>query len=423
MTNQQGAPEALANFDAAVAAVLQCVSTAPCNSHEICTWFAANIRERLAALVEAQQPAAHVQNPGEIEHVAGDVSKNGPESNTTQQPTPSAAAAPSVSDRERALHEIILNRLSHAELLEKAHYLMELNSNQARTIGELQDLVSAAPQPSTTPQADSTQDKFISREEWVERAMRVYLIAGDTEDEARECAEYQWGELDMDDIPDPYFTAMEDIEGRGPAPQADSQPAPIDMVLHCPKCGLQHIDAPEQIDRRLAAIDPPAAWAMDPWKNEPHRSHLCHGCGHIWRPADVPTNGVMAVKTTGKADSPIAARAPADSVTAPAGPRDELAVKFLAWCAAQGYPTSTLPNSIGNAPSGGIFADTHARAAWNWECSAHRAAAPPAQAADSVLEDAARWNLLPAFIEKYQIDYVALLRDIDAARKQGANHD
>lgn len=83
-----------------------------------------------------------------------------------------------------------------------------------------------APQPSPTPQADSAQDDFISREEWVERAMRVYLIAGDTEDVARECAEYQWGELDMDDIPDPYFTAMEDIEGRGPAPQADSQPAP-----------------------------------------------------------------------------------------------------------------------------------------------------------------------------------------------------
>lgn len=73
------------------------------------------------------------------------------------------------------------------------------------------------------------------------------------------------------------------------APQADSQPAPIDMVLHCPACFLQHIDAP---DERTPG-----------WKNEPHRSHLCHGCGYIWRPADVPTNGVAAVKTTGKADS------------------------------------------------------------------------------------------------------------------------
>lgn len=81
-----------------------------------------------------------------------------------------------------------------------------------------------------------------------------------------------------------------------PAPQA----APIDMVLHCPACGMQHVDAPE--------------WEDDPhdieqgqimsWRNEPHRSHLCHGCGHVWRPADVPTNGVQAVKTKGKADSP-----------------------------------------------------------------------------------------------------------------------
>jgi len=71
------------------------------------------------------------------------------------------------------------------------------------------------------------------------------------------------------------------------------QQEPIDMVLHCPACGMQHVDAPQ---------DHP----LDPWLNPPHRSHLCKGCGHIWRPADVPTNGVAAVKTRGKADSPIA---------------------------------------------------------------------------------------------------------------------
>ncbi|MFV0673621.1 hypothetical protein [Variovorax sp. tm] len=76
------------------------------------------------------------------------------------------------------------------------------------------------------------------------------------------------------------------------AAPAAAQSEPIDMVLHCPKCHLQHIDAPDQ--------------RTPDWKNEPHRSHLCHGCGHIWRPADVPTNGVQAIKTTGKADSPIA---------------------------------------------------------------------------------------------------------------------
>jgi hypothetical protein len=71
----------------------------------------------------------------------------------------------------------------------------------------------------------------------------------------------------------------------------------VDIVLHCPSCGLQHIDAPD--DR------------TPNWKNEPHRSHLCHGCGHIWRPADVPTNGVSAVATKGKVDSPIHIPAPA----------------------------------------------------------------------------------------------------------------
>jgi len=81
-------------------------------------------------------------------------------------------------------------------------------------------------------------------------------------------------------------------------------PEPIDMVLHCPACGLQHIDAPE--DERIEPIyeGPDVAdEVVVGWDNPPHRSHLCHGCGHIWRPADVPTNGVAAIKTRGNADS------------------------------------------------------------------------------------------------------------------------
>lgn len=63
---------------------------------------------------------------------------------------------------------------------------------------------------------------------------------------------------------------------------------PVDMVLHCPICGRQHVDEPSE-----------------DWHNPPHRSHLCAGCGHVWRPADVPTNGVLAVKTRGSNDSPV----------------------------------------------------------------------------------------------------------------------
>lgn len=109
-------------------------------------------------------------------------------------------------------------------------------------------------------------------------------------------------------------------------PEQAAQPAdvaPIDMVLHCPACGMQHIDRDEALNFKpegtctCAGPDGPCEACEanreayeELWRNPPHRSHLCGACGHIWRPADVPTNGVPAVKTRGKADSPI--RSPAD---------------------------------------------------------------------------------------------------------------
>ncbi|MGO4151375.1 hypothetical protein [Cupriavidus sp. YAF13] len=85
--------------------------------------------------------------------------------------------------------------------------------------------------------------------------------------------------------------------------EGGSEPVvPIDMVLHCPACGMQHIDAPDHLHYMPGT--------SKEWDNPPHRSHLCHNCAHIWRPADVPTNGVAAVKTKGSADSPIAQSAP-----------------------------------------------------------------------------------------------------------------
>ena len=63
---------------------------------------------------------------------------------------------------------------------------------------------------------------------------------------------------------------------------------PIPMILHCPQCAAQHIDAP----------DPKAGW-----NNPPHRSHLCNACGTLWRPANVPTTGVAAIGTRGRSDT------------------------------------------------------------------------------------------------------------------------
>lgn len=64
---------------------------------------------------------------------------------------------------------------------------------------------------------------------------------------------------------------------------------PIDMVLYCPRCRAQHIDAPEPESN---------------WTNPPHRSHLCRFCSFVWRPADIPTRGVQSTKTCGTDDSP-----------------------------------------------------------------------------------------------------------------------
>lgn len=66
--------------------------------------------DHVAALVEAQQPATHVPNPAEIEHVAGDVSKNGAESNMSTQP----AAQPAVQqgDATRAAARALSDRVA-----------------------------------------------------------------------------------------------------------------------------------------------------------------------------------------------------------------------------------------------------------------------------------------------------------------------
>lgn len=73
---------------------------------------------------------------------------------------------------------------------------------------------------------------------------------------------------------------------------------PVDMVLFCPACCFPHIDWPEY------GKDDSGAQVVV-WANPPHKSHLCHQCKHIWRPANVPTNGVATVQP-GTHDSPLA---------------------------------------------------------------------------------------------------------------------
>jgi hypothetical protein len=54
--------------------------------------------------------------------------------------------------------------------------------------------------------------------------------------------------------------------------QNPAQP-PIAMLLHCPMCSERHFDEGE-------------------FATKPHHTHACQVCGHVWRPAVVPTVGV-----------------------------------------------------------------------------------------------------------------------------------
>ncbi len=49
---------------------------------------------------------------------------------------------------------------------------------------------------------------------------------------------------------------------------------PIPMLIWCPECLARHVDKGE-----MAA--------------KPHRTHACQECGHVWRPALIPTVGVQ----------------------------------------------------------------------------------------------------------------------------------
>ena len=66
--------------------------------------------------------------------------------------------------------------------------------------------------------------------------------------------------------------------------------APVDMLLFCPICDWQHVDAPDE--------------QTPGWDNPPHKSHLCRMCGHVWRPSDRATNGVLMINTKGEKDGP-----------------------------------------------------------------------------------------------------------------------
>jgi hypothetical protein len=95
-----------------------------------------------------------------------------------------------------------------------------------------------------------------------------------------------------------------------------SNEQPIDVVLFCPQCFMQHIDKAEPDVCELCGEGREShpeigkvrrcqqtGQEFTSWLNPPHKSHRCHKCNFVWRPADVPTNGVLKPKTVGSNDT------------------------------------------------------------------------------------------------------------------------
>lgn len=130
-----------------------------------------------------------------------------------------------------------------------ADYRIVLNDLQ-RAAHFVKELLAAAPTTQAAPQP-ADEDEGMTREQWIEQAMRVYLIAGDAEDDARECAkelcgEQNWDPL-QDDLADPYDAAMSDVEGRGQAPQPAVQQGPV-AYLHINGSTKVLVDASRPLD-------------------------------------------------------------------------------------------------------------------------------------------------------------------------------
>lgn len=69
---------------------------------------------------------------------------------------------------------------------------------------------------------------------------------------------------------------VEIVDGLATSPGSlpAREAAPVPMLLWCPECRGRHIDEGE-------------------FATKVHHTHACQHCGHVWRPAIVPTVGVQ----------------------------------------------------------------------------------------------------------------------------------
>ena len=187
MTNQKGAPEALrpiARYKIGYAtADWGMRSSTPSGIPDHAgAWV--RYEDHIAAMVEAQQPTTHVQDQAEIEHVAGDVSKNGAESDMAQQPAPSAArpVTPYTCPKCHALwlhwpaEKTGFGRDTlNCRSADHCHYCEKAGVEQLQRLERVPAALTA-PQPSPTPQADSQPAPVVDRA----RIREIFMAHGFT---------------------------------------------------------------------------------------------------------------------------------------------------------------------------------------------------------------------------------------------------
>lgn len=228
MTNQQ-APEALFYADALD-------GCAEVDFDHIFVPAAAVIRrlhaenERLAALVEAQQPAAHVQNPGEIEHVVGDVSKNGPKSNMTRAQVDAIVYACRQAGDDSTYAVVNAALQAHQPAPSAAANLHPKTADLVqRFAAALADKLAAAEKKYGYSDGWASPD-------WMDECrlcLREHLFKGDPRDVAAYCA-FLWHHGESTALPSEVVEdRVKEFEQLFPArksstPQADESPIPAD---------------------------------------------------------------------------------------------------------------------------------------------------------------------------------------------------
>jgi len=90
--------------------------------------------------------------------------------------------------------------------------------------------------------------------------------------------------------------------------KSNEDTAPINVIIHCPMCRYMHIDKADpntckncgkkRIEHEpylIANCNNEEATSFEEWTNPPHKTHRCLNCNHLFKVANVPTNGVSGL--------------------------------------------------------------------------------------------------------------------------------